>query len=140
MKDDPAKKDTARAHEAQKNALLVPPSRTVLKRKSDERIFCQPDRVKKTSLEETRTVEEQSIIEPDPDCESNYKDLEAKSRALLNDDQYRQRTIQPRVQKKAPRTWCCQCETLEEFTNLRCHCTHVTRDCELCEHFDYQNA
>jgi hypothetical protein len=40
----------------QKKAFLVPPPRTVLKRQSDERIFCQPDLVKKTNVEETRTA------------------------------------------------------------------------------------
>ena len=143
MKENPAKKDTARAHEVPDNALSLPPSRTVLKRKSEEHFFCQRDLMKKTRVEETRvektrTVEDQNIIEPDSDCESNYKNLEAKSQALLNGDQYRKRTIRPRVQKKAPRTWCCQCEALQEFINLRCHCNHVTSDCELCEHFDYQ--
>lgn len=140
MKDLP-KKHSVTPREFSNCTLSLPPARTVLKRKSEEDISCQRDHVKKEKIEKSHGAEEQNsdiLIEPDSDCESNYKDLEAKIQALLNDVRYRKRSIQPRVRKKPPKTWCCQCEALQEFINVRCQCGHVTSDCKLCEHFDYQ--
>lgn len=105
MNNDLPQKNTETPRECSKKTLSLPPVSTVLKRKSEEDIFHQRDHLKKIIIEKTHiAAKEKNIIEPDSDCESNYKDLEAKSQALLNDDRYRKRTLQPRVRKQPPRT------------------------------------
>lgn len=140
MEDNLPKKHSALPRDY---TLSLAPERTILKRKSGEELSYHSGHVvKKERIEKTHTMEEQNVdmlIQPDSDCESNYKDLEARSQALLNAVRSRKRSTQPRVRKKPKKTWCCQCEALGEFTHLRCQCGHVTSDCGLCEHFDYED-
>ena len=120
---------------------LAPEQPLILKRKSDDEINNQFAHVSKKEKNEgadpPRKAEQvgSPVIEADSNCESDYKDLAAATARLLEHMKNRPRKKQPRVQKK-PRTWCCQCETTQDFIDSRCHCGHITRYCGICEHFE----